>query len=58
MATPVLAAAAVSFAVGAATAGVVFGVMQMAGCALYVTTGWCAGSFAHEKLFGPVAAPA
>jgi hypothetical protein len=58
MATPVLAAAAVCFAAGATTAGVVFGVMQMAGCALYVTTGWCAGSFAHEKLFGPIGSEA
>ena len=57
MATPVLSAAAVSFAVGATAVGVAFGTVQMAGCALYVTTGWCAGSFVHEKLFGPVTAP-
>jgi hypothetical protein len=56
MATPVLSAAAVSFAVGATAVGVAFGTLQMVGCALYVTTGWCAGSFLHEKLFGPVTA--
>jgi hypothetical protein len=54
MATPVLSAAAASFAVGATAVGVAFGTLQMAGCALYVSTGWCAGSFLHEKLFGSV----
>jgi hypothetical protein len=54
LATPVLAAAAVAFTVGASSLGTAVGVAQAAGCGVYVTTGWCPASFAHGKLFGPV----
>lgn len=56
MATPVLAVASVAFALGAARLGVALGILQLGGCLVYMTTGWCPGSFAHEKLFGPVTA--
>lgn len=56
MATPVMASASAAFALGAAGAGVALGILQLAGCLVYITTGWCPGSFAHEKLFGPVTA--
>ena len=53
MAACVLAAATLSFAAGASTLGVAFGLLQVAGCAVYVTTGWCAGSFLHQVLVRP-----
>ncbi|MDQ3679449.1 MAG: DUF4395 domain-containing protein [Actinomycetota bacterium] len=52
MAAPVLAGTTVAFALDAAVLGTVLGALQLAGCATYVATGWCPGSFAHEKLFG------
>jgi hypothetical protein len=57
MATPVIAAASVAFALGATGLGLAFGLLQLAGCLVYITTGWCPGSFAHEKLFGPMERP-
>lgn len=52
LAVPVLGATTVAFAVGAAGVGIGLGALQLAGCATYVATGWCPGSFAHGKLFG------
>jgi hypothetical protein len=54
LATPVLAAAAVAFTVGASNLGTAVGVAQAAGCGVYVTTGWCPASFVHRTLFGPI----
>lgn len=52
LAAPVLAGAAVAFAVDATAIGLALGVTQIAGCALDVMTGWCAASAVHERLFG------
>jgi hypothetical protein len=52
MASPLLAAAGIAFAVDAVVLGTALGALQLAGCATYVASGWCPGSFAHEKLFG------
>ena len=56
MATVMLTATAVAFAVGLRTLGSVLGTVQIVGCATYVFTGFCIGSWLHGKLFGPVPA--
>lgn len=55
LATPVLAAAAIAMAVGATGVGGAIGLAQMAACTLYVATGWCPASFAHNLAFGSYA---
>lgn len=51
MATPVLAAAAVSLALGAEVLGLALAALQLAGCAAYVFAGWCGASLVYNTLF-------
>lgn len=57
MATPVLAGAAVSLALGAEALGLGLAVLQFAGCAAYVFVGWCGASLVYNKLFRRSASP-
>ena len=50
MATPVLAGAGLSLALGAEALGLGLAVLQLSGCAAYVFTGWCAASLVHRRV--------
>lgn len=57
IATPVLAGAAVSLALGAEVLGLGLAVLQVAGCTAYVLAGWCGASLVYTKLFRRTPAP-
>jgi hypothetical protein len=51
MATLVLTGAALSLALGAEALGLGLAALQVAGCAAYVSAGWCGASLVRQKLF-------